>query len=88
VGQFLPRHLTERAAALPHKTAAPTVRHRGSYGSWLCENAQTRNGGRMNILRIGILVRKDSPANSASLVWRKITLVAFQFFAFLHSLGQ
>src|SRR5258707_2765849 len=24
--QFLPRHLTERAAALPHKAAAPTVR--------------------------------------------------------------
>jgi hypothetical protein len=32
MGQFLPRHLTERAAALPHKAAAPTVRHRGSYG--------------------------------------------------------
>src|ERR1700688_1426533 len=32
MGQFLPRHLTDRAAALPHKTAAPTVRHRGSYG--------------------------------------------------------
>ena len=30
--QFLPRHLTERAAASPHKAAAPTVRHRGSYG--------------------------------------------------------
>jgi hypothetical protein len=24
--QFLPRHLTERAAALPHKATAPTVR--------------------------------------------------------------
>ena len=31
-GQFLPRHLTERAAALPHTAAAPTVRYRGSYG--------------------------------------------------------
>jgi hypothetical protein len=28
--QFLPRHLTERAAALPHKAATPTVRYRGS----------------------------------------------------------
>jgi hypothetical protein len=32
MGQFLPRHLTERAATLPHKAAAPTVRNRGSYG--------------------------------------------------------
>jgi len=32
VGEFLPRHLTDRAAALPHKAATPTVRHRGSYG--------------------------------------------------------
>src|SRR5580700_10135961 len=32
MGQFLPRHLTERAATLPHKAAASTVRHRGSYG--------------------------------------------------------
>jgi hypothetical protein len=32
LGQFLPRHLTERTAALPHKAAAPTVRHRGSCG--------------------------------------------------------
>jgi len=31
-GQFLPRHLTEHAAASPHKAAAPTVRHRGRYG--------------------------------------------------------
>jgi hypothetical protein len=26
LGQFLPRHLAERAGALPHKAAAPTVR--------------------------------------------------------------
>jgi hypothetical protein len=32
IGQFLPRHPTKRAAALPHKAAAPTARHRGSYG--------------------------------------------------------
>jgi hypothetical protein len=32
MGQYLPHHLTERAAALPHKAAALTVRHRGSYG--------------------------------------------------------
>ena len=32
MGQFLPRHLTERAAALPYKAAAPTVLHGGSYG--------------------------------------------------------
>jgi hypothetical protein len=31
IGQFLPRHLTERAAPLPHKAAAPAVRRRGSY---------------------------------------------------------
>jgi hypothetical protein len=31
-GQFLPRYLTECAAALPHKAAAPAVRRRGSYG--------------------------------------------------------
>jgi hypothetical protein len=29
-GQFLPRHLTERAAALPHKATAPTVREKSS----------------------------------------------------------
>jgi uncharacterized protein DUF1330 len=35
MGQFLPRHLTDRAAALPDKAAAPTVRHRdpGAAGS-------------------------------------------------------
>jgi hypothetical protein len=32
MGQFPPRHLTERAAALPHKAATPIVRYRGSYG--------------------------------------------------------
>jgi hypothetical protein len=32
IGQFLPRHLTDCAAALPHKAATPTIRHRGSYG--------------------------------------------------------
>jgi hypothetical protein len=32
LGQFLPRYLTESAAALPNKAAAPTVRHRGSHG--------------------------------------------------------
>jgi hypothetical protein len=58
------------------------------FGSWLCKNAQRRNGDRMNILRNRILVRKDSPAHSASLVWGKTILVAFRFFAFLHSLGQ
>jgi hypothetical protein len=31
MGQFLPRHFTERPAALPHKAATPTVRYRGSY---------------------------------------------------------
>jgi len=31
-GQYLPRHLTERGAALPHKAAALIVRCRGSYG--------------------------------------------------------
>ena len=30
--EFLPRHLTERAAALSYKAAAPTLRHRGRYG--------------------------------------------------------
>src|ERR1700720_2043341 len=34
MGQFLPRHLAERAAALPHKAAAPTVRCGGGYGQW------------------------------------------------------
>jgi hypothetical protein len=33
MGQFLPRHLKKRAAALPHRAAAHTVRFRGSYGS-------------------------------------------------------
>lgn len=28
----LANHVTERAAALPHSAAAPTVRHRGSTG--------------------------------------------------------
>jgi hypothetical protein len=57
-------------------------------GSWLCKNAETRDGDRMNILRNRIRVRKDSPAHSVSLDWRKTILVASQFFAFLHSLGQ
>jgi len=59
----------------------------GRYGSWLCKNAQTHDGDRMNILRNRILVRKDSPAHLVSLDWRKTILVASQFFAFLHSLG-
>ena len=42
----------------------------------------------MNILRNRIRMRKDSPAHSVSLDWRKTILVAFQFFAFLHRLGQ
>jgi hypothetical protein len=42
----------------------------------------------MNFLRNRIRVRKDSPAHSVSLDWRKTILVASQFFAFLHSLGQ
>jgi hypothetical protein len=40
----------------------------------------------MNILLNRIPVRKDSPVHIASLDWRKNILVAFQFFAFLHSL--
>jgi hypothetical protein len=58
------------------------------YGSWLCKNAEARNGDRMNILRNRIRMRKDSPAHSVSLDWRKTILVASQFFAFLHSLGH
>jgi hypothetical protein len=42
----------------------------------------------MNILRNRIPVRKDSPAHLVSLDWRKTILVASQFFAFSHSLGQ
>jgi hypothetical protein len=42
----------------------------------------------MNFLRNRIRVRKDSPALSVSLDWRKTILVASQFFAFLHSLGH
>src|SRR5271169_4354304 len=45
-----------------------------------------RNGERMNVLRIRILVRKGSPVHSVSLDWRKTILVASQFFAFLHNL--
>ena len=58
------------------------------YGSWLCKNAETRNGDRMKILRNRIRLRKDSPAHSVSLDWRKTILVASQFFAFSHSLGH
>jgi hypothetical protein len=36
MGQFLPRRLTERAAALPREAAAPTVRRRGSYDKRTC----------------------------------------------------
>src|SRR5579862_5693781 len=57
-------------------------------GSWLCENAEARNGNRMNTLRNRILVRKDSSAQSVSLDWRKTILVTSQFFASLHGLGQ
>jgi hypothetical protein len=32
MGHQLPRHLNASAAALPQIAAAPTVRHRGSYG--------------------------------------------------------
>ena len=42
-GQFLPRHLTERAAALPHKAATLTVRYRGSY--------RRQVGGQKNVQR-------------------------------------
>jgi hypothetical protein len=42
----------------------------------------------MNILRNRIPVRKDSPAHFVSLDWRKTILVASQFSAFSHSLGQ
>jgi hypothetical protein len=58
------------------------------FGSWLCKNAETRDGDRMNILRNRIRVRKDSSAYLVSLDWRKTILVASQFFAFSHSLGQ
>jgi hypothetical protein len=58
------------------------------FGSWLCKNAETRDGDRMNILRNRIPVRKDSPAHLVPLDWRKTILVASQFFAFLHSLGH
>src|SRR5271154_1508210 len=57
-------------------------------GPRLCKNAVTRNGDRMKILRNRIRVRKDSPAHSVSLDWRKAILVASQFFAFSHSLGH
>src|SRR5579864_8124036 len=40
-GQFLPRHLMERAAALAHKAAAPAVRRRGSYGAISDEGAHS-----------------------------------------------
>src|SRR5579864_4395425 len=42
----------------------------------------------MNVLRIRNRVRKNSPAHSVLLDWRKTILVASQFFAFLHSLGR
>jgi hypothetical protein len=51
-------------------------------GSWLCKNAETPDGDRINILRNRILVRKDLPPSSVSLDWRKTILVASQFFAF------
>jgi hypothetical protein len=60
----------------------------GSDGSWLCKNAETRDGDRMNILRNRTWMRKDSPAHSVTINGRKTILVASQFFAFLHSLGQ
>jgi len=60
----------------------------GRSGSWLCNNAEACDGDRMNFLRNRIRVRKDSPAHSVSLDWRKTILVASQFFAFLHSLGH
>jgi hypothetical protein len=41
--KILPRHLTDRATALPHKAAAPTVRHRGSYGSIATDLRWSRN---------------------------------------------
>ncbi len=48
--------------------------------------AETRNGDRMNIIRNRTWMRKDSPAHSVTLNWRKSILVACQFFAFSHSL--
>jgi hypothetical protein len=40
-----------------------------------------RNSDRMSILRYRNRVRKDSPAHSVSLGWKKTILVASQFFA-------
>jgi hypothetical protein len=42
MGQFLPLPPTERAAALPHKAAAPIVRHRGRYGPTLLKKSDYR----------------------------------------------
>jgi hypothetical protein len=57
-------------------------------GSWLCKNAQTPDGDRMNILRNRNRVHKDSAAHSVTLNWRKTIPVVSAFFAFLHSLGH
>src|ERR1700733_2767580 len=62
LGQFLPRHLTERAAALPHKAAAPTVRHRGSYGPKAAPHSLHR-GNRMS-------------SRALQVRWRSIELAA------------
>ena len=62
LGQFLPRHFTERAAALPHKAAAPTLRHGGSYGPILLQKSKV--AGRLIFREI---TKREAIADSYSL---------------------
>jgi hypothetical protein len=69
-------------------TAQPAKVVRVSIGSWLCENSETRNRDRTNTsskprVQCAKIVRVFSSDQS-----EKNILVAFQFFAFLHTQRQ
>ena len=72
MGQFPPRHLTERAAALPYKAAAPTVRHRGSCGPILLQKSKV--AGQLIFREI---TKREAIADSYSLT--RISKVAREF---------
>jgi hypothetical protein len=58
------------------------------FGSWLCENAATRERERTKVRSSDCWSCKDSKACPISTESGKIILVVFQFSAFSHSLGH
>jgi hypothetical protein len=72
LGQFLPRHFMERPAALPHKAAASTLRHRGSYGPIVLQKSKV--AGRLIFREI---TKQEAIADSYNL--NRVTEVTCEF---------